>query len=376
MTVDSPNSTTQWLLTDGTIALPTGTRSILYQFTVNPQTGDTTYNAYIDDAYVTLTTGSGPQSAVPGIGANYLINPSFANGLDSWTASPGSSAASAGTETGYPAAFSGSGYFAAGAVQQGTVSQTVDLLTSGLTTGEIDAGGLNLVFGGRVISGSAFPADEGQITVTMLAANGTTVLGISTVQAPNTSDRWALVGGTTALLAGTRYVEYTFTATKETGETYDESFLDDAFVSTAPIGVATPDGAYQAQAVTDTTTSAAQIVLTSPVLYVNWVDNAPHTITWNNLGNAGASNQSVNIELYQETSLGSGLPSEPKLLETIAAAVSNTGSYTWIPTPSTVPYGTYGLIIQVSLVSDPAVFGRSTEPFTVPENGSTYYVND
>jgi hypothetical protein len=41
-----------------------------------------------------------------------------------------------------------------------------------------------------------------------------------------------------------------------------------------------------------------------------------------------------------------------------------------------VPYGTHGLLIQVSLVSDPAVFDRSTEPFTVPENGSNYYVND
>ena len=78
----------------------------------------------------------------------------------------------------------------------------------------------------------------------------------------------------------------------------------------------------------DTTTGAAQIVLTSPVLYMNWVDNAPHLITWDNFGIAGASNQSVNITLYQETSLGSGLPSEPKLLETIASAVSNTGSYT------------------------------------------------
>ena len=41
-----------------------------------------------------------------------------------------------------------------------------------------------------------------------------------------------------------------------------------------------------------------------------------------------------------------------------------------------MPYGTYGLRIEVSLVSDPAVFDRSTETFTVPENGSTYYVND
>ena len=279
-------------------------------------------------------------------------------------------------QTGYPAAFDGSSYFAAGAVQQGFVTQTVNLLSTGLTASAIDAGGLNLVFGGRVISGNAFPPDQGQIEVTMLAADGTTVLGTSTVQAPNTTDRWALVGGTTALLAGTRFVEYTFTATRQPSETYDESFLDDAFVSTAAVGVPTPDGAYNEAAVTDATTGAAQIALTSPVLYTNWVDNVPHTITWNNFGNAGASTQSVAITLYQETSLGAGLPSEPKLLETITAGTSNTGSYTWIPTPATVPYGTYGLIIQVSLVGTPSVFDRSTEAFTVPENGSNYYVND
>jgi Ca2+-binding RTX toxin-like protein len=375
ITVNSANATDHWALTSGTIALPTGTRSIVYQFNANRKSG-TSDNAYLDDAFVTLTAGSGPQQAVPGIGANYLTNSGFESGLDGWTASPGSSAAAAGQQTGYPAAFDGSSYFAAGAVQQGTVSQTVNLLTSGLTTSAIDAGGLNLVFGGRVISANAFPPDQGQITVTMLAADGTTVLGTSTVQAPNTTDRWALVGGTTTLVVGTRYVQYTFTATRQPGETYDESFLDDAFVSTAPVGVASPDGAYGAAAVADPTSGAARIALTSPVLYANWVDNAPHTITWNNFGNAGASTQSVQIALYQDTPVGPGLPAEPKLLEIIAASVPNTGSYTWIPANSGISYGTYGLRIQVSLVGTPSVFDRSTEAFTVPENGSTYYVND
>jgi Ca2+-binding RTX toxin-like protein len=376
MTVNSSNTTTQWALTSGTIALPAGTRSIVYQFNTEAYSGDTSFNAYLDDAFVSLSAGSGPRPAVPGIGANDLTNPGFESGLDGWTASPGGNAAAAGQVTGYPAAFSGSSYFAAGAVQQGTVTQTVNLLSSGLTASAIDGCGLNLVYGGRVISGDSFPPDQGQIAVTMFAANGTTVLGSSTVQAPNTTDRWALAGGTTALLAGTRYVQYTFTATEQTSEAYDQSFLDDAFVSTAPAGVATPDGAYNAPAVADATTGAGQIAPTSPVLYVNWVDNIPHTITWNNFGDAGASTQSVNIALYQETPVGPGLVSEPKLLEMIATAVTNTGSYTWIPTPATVPYGTYGLIVQVSLIGDPAVSSRSTEPFTVPQNGSTYYVND
>jgi len=40
------------------------------------------------------------------------------------------------------------------------VTQTVNLLTSGLTATQIDAGGLNLVFGGRVMSANAFPPDQ------------------------------------------------------------------------------------------------------------------------------------------------------------------------------------------------------------------------
>ena len=375
MTVDSTNPTTQWTLTSGTAALPVGTRFILYQFNANRETASDD-NAYLDDAFVSLSAVSGPQSAVPGIGANYLSNPGFESGLDGWTSSPGSAAGSSGQQTGYPAAFTGGSYYVPGAVQQGFVTQTVKLLNSGLSASQIDAGGLNLVFGGRVISANSFPPDQGQITITLLAADDKTVLGSTTVQAPNITDRWALVGGTTALLAGTRYVQYTFTATEQTGgEAYDGSFLDDAFVSTSPIGVATSDGAYSSPAVADSTSGAAQITLTAPVLYVNWADNAPHVITWNNYGTAAAANQSVTIELYQETPVGNGLPGEPKLLETIAT-VPNTGSYTWIPTPATVPYGTEGLIIQVSLVSDPAVAARSTEPFTVPPNGDTYYVND
>lgn len=259
---------------------------------------------------------------------------------------------------------------------QGNVTQTVNLFANGLTATEINAGGIDLVFGGRVRSGAAFPTDLGQIEVTFLGTDGSTVLGSSTVQAPNVSDRWALVGGTAALPSGTQYVEYTFTATRQAGETYDELFLDDAFVSTTAAGVPTTDGAYAAAAVADTTAGTGQIALTSPVLYVNWVDNAPHTITWDSFGDAGAASQSVQISLYQETSLGAGLPSEPKLLDIITAGVANTGSYTWIPANTSVPYGTYGLMIQVSLVGDPAVSSRSTEAFTVPENGTDYYVND
>jgi len=118
MTVDSANTTSQWALTSGSIALPVGTRFVSYQFTTSAHSGDTNYNAYLDDAFATLSVGTAPQSAMPGIGANYLTNSGFESGLDGWTASQGAGVGAVGQQAGYPAAFGGSSYFAAGAVQQ------------------------------------------------------------------------------------------------------------------------------------------------------------------------------------------------------------------------------------------------------------------
>ncbi len=79
---------------------------------------------------------------------------------------------------------------------------------------------------------------SGQITVTFFAADGTTQLGTATAHAPNTSDRWALVGGRVTIPTGARFVTYRFQATRESGST-DDSFLDDAFVSTVAHGADT-----------------------------------------------------------------------------------------------------------------------------------------
>ena len=136
-------------------------------------------------------------------------------------------------------------------------------------------------------------------------------------------------------------------------------------------------GAYQVPAVADPTTGAAQIALTSPVLYVNWVDNAPHTITWSNFGNAGASNQSVQID---------AVPGNPAWHRACRASRncwrrSPRGPATPAPTPGsrrprqcrTAPMACWSRSRWSAIRR---VFDRSTEPFTVPENGSTYYVND
>ena len=78
----------------------------------------------------------------------------------------------------------------------------------------------------------------------------------------------------------------------------------------------------------------------------------------------------MRIDLYQDT------PNGPQVLLNIVPSTPDNGSYQWIPANSGRSYGTYGLRIQVSLVGDNSVIDRAAEPFTIPEDGVSYYVND
>ena len=71
----------------------------------------------------------------------------------------------AGVKTGSPAAFEGSQYFSAGNVEEGQVQQTVDLLAAGFTATQLDAGDLDMVFGGRTRSAAESPVDRGALTL-------------------------------------------------------------------------------------------------------------------------------------------------------------------------------------------------------------------
>ena len=123
----------------------------------------------------------------------------------------------------------------------------------------------------------------------------------------------------------------------------------------------------------NTTESAAmtedeKIQLKTPDLYVNWTLTQSHQILWSTFGNTGGA--PVEIQLYQNTVNG------PQYLLTITPSTADSGAYAWIPQDSGLTYGTYGLRIEVSLVGDAAIHDLSTESFTIPENGSTYYIND
>ncbi len=76
------------------------------------------------------------------------------------------------------------------------------------------------------------------------------------------------------------------------------------------------------------------------------------------------------IKLLQDTALG------PQLVTHITTSTVDDGQFTWIAANSGVNFGTAGLRVEVSLVSNPTILDRSSETFTVPENTNTYFVND
>ena len=114
--------------------------------------------------------------------------------------------------------------------------------------------------------------------------------------------------------------------------------------------------------------SNGRLALRSPDLYVDWQLNTPKFITWDSFGVAAGG--AVRIELWQDGASG------PAFRSVITASTPDTGRFAWTPSSSGLDYGTYGLHIRIISVANPAVYDMSTEPFTVPENGNIFYVND
>ncbi len=299
--------------------------------------------------------------AGPSTDQNLLIDPGFEQGLGGWNTNP-----SATTRASTPAPFEGSQYFFAGGTPSGFAEQTVNLVADGISAGQIDGPGLFAVFGGRVRSAAESPPAQGLITLTFLDASHTEI-SQDTVKAQNVNDRWELVGDRLAIPVGTRFLEYRFEADRQTG-TNDNSFLDGAFLRVEASAVAPDQGAYGNALSELSQSTTAHIALRFPDLYTDWEEDVPHTILWNTYNNPGHA--SIRIDLYQDG------PNGPAFLANITPSTADTGEFSWTPSTSGIGYGTHGLHIQVSLVGQPAVFDRSTEPFAVPENTNTFYVND
>ena len=192
------------------------------------------------------------------------------------------------------------------------------------------------------------------------------VLTTHPVVANNVDDRWELLGDRVSIPVGTRSIVYRFEASRTSGTTAD-AYLDEAFVFVLPEGVVAGQGAFGDQGLTAAPTRPS-IALRSPDLYVDVLRDTPTEIRWNTFGNA--DELPITIELLQDTPAGSVLHT------VISASTPDDGSYEWTPADDSIDYGTYGWRIQVSLVGDSAVLDRSTEVFAVPEETSTYYVND
>ncbi|HEV8608216.1 MAG TPA: right-handed parallel beta-helix repeat-containing protein, partial [Tepidisphaeraceae bacterium] len=303
---------------------------------------------------------------LPAVYANLLSNGSFDGSVNNWTVNTGG-----GTQAANPTPFDGSSYFYAGAIAQGFAEQTVDLLAKGYTPAQLDSLDLALVFGGRVRSANEAVPDRGQITLTFLDGLGQQVgATVGLALASNTTDRWELIGGRRIIPQGTRSVKYRFQSDRSTGSGND-SYLDSAFVFVVPDTTAPDQGAYANTSAEDSAPTRPHIALRTPDLYTDVELFKPRSIRWDSYNNV--LEDTIRIDLLQDT------PQGPQVLLNIISNTQDDGDFTWIPDPAIflgIDYGTYGLRIQVSFTFDNSVIDRSTENFTIPENGDIYYVDD
>ncbi len=298
---------------------------------------------------------------LPASEQNLLTNPGFESGLAGWTANPNGA-----TQSSSPAPWDGSNYFTGGTNADTTVQQSVDLLAAGFTPAQLDSQDFVAVFGGRVRSAAESPADTGAITLTFLAANGTAISHL-TVPAQNTSDRWQLIGSRLTLPVGTRKLIFTFEAVKQDRPNLRQLpgrclRLRHGQQLTRPIRGPTETRRSRASRSPPPTSPCASPTFTP-------TGKKTHRTTSSGTTYNNATNAQVRIDLYQDG------PNGPQFLTNITLGTPDTGSFTWIPADSGIAYGTHGLRIEVSLVGSPNVFDRGTEPFAVPENTNTFFVN-
>ncbi|MCW2284563.1 parallel beta-helix repeat protein [Rhodoblastus acidophilus] len=290
--------------------------------------------------------------------ANLLVNSGFANGLTGWIATAGGS-----TVTAPLTPWNGAAEYQSGASANTVLQQTVSLLQNGVTASEIDAGSVQVAFGGQV--GAASAAVAAQISVLFLDAGGNAIGNAVVIPATGASAAaWTRVFDTIVAPSGARSVEYLFSVAKT--DSSAGGWLDNPFLTVLPQGLGQDQGLRTAPDVLPDLATLGRIQLQSPQYYLNWVANAPMFITWNAYG--AATGQPVRLELWRDG------PNGPAYLSTIAASTPDTGSYAWSPSLAGVQPGTSGLRIRIASVAHPGVFDLSQETFAVPKVGSQFYV--
>ncbi len=291
---------------------------------------------------------------------NLLTNPSFEAGVSGWTTNV---QGTAGTPDSAP--FDGAAFFVPGAVATGVAEQTIDLTAAGFTPAQLDSQNLVAVFGGRVRSKAENPIDTATITFEFRDGGGS-IISSQARAAANVGDRWDLVGDRLAVPVGARQVTFRFESIRMTGTTND-AHLDNAFVYLLSEAIAPDYGAF-GHSDEELPSAGPHIALRYPDLYIDWQRDVAKTIRWQSYDNS--ANAPVRIDLLQDG------PHGPEFVTTIAASTPDDSEFIWIPGNSGVNFDTPGLRIQVSLVGVPFAFDRAQEPFTVPDNSLTFFVDD
>ncbi|RRS02329.1 LEPR-XLL domain-containing protein, partial [Aquabacterium soli] len=322
---------------------------------------DTTAGLRFTSSSIEASNAALDQSVPPHYGPNLLANGSFENGTTGWSVNAGG-----GVKGSSPGAYDGAQFYAPGSIEQGFATQTINLLNAGFSAALLDSGLQDISFGGRLRTGATDPRDAGSITVKFLDAGGN-LIRQQVLNALNTADRWELVSGRVAIPTGARFAEFRFDADRNAGSE-NTVVLDSAFVYAVADAYAPNLGAWGAGNHEPGDPTARKIMLRFPDLYTDWEKNEPLAIRWETVNNT--SNSPVRIDLIQDT------PDGPKFVTNIVASTIDDGEFVWIPGNHGIDFGTKGLRIQVSLVQAPEVIDRSQENFSVPEDGTNYYVDD
>jgi parallel beta-helix repeat protein len=291
---------------------------------------------------------------------NLLSNPSFEAATAGWTTNV---QGTAGAPNFTP--FHGAAYYVPGAVATGVAQQTVDLIAAGHSAAQLDSQNLVVVFGGRVRSRADAPIDTATITIEVRDAGGQ-ILAAQTRGAANVADRWDLIGDRIAMPVGARQITYRFEAIRASGLAND-SHLDGAFVYILSEAIAPDFGAY-GHSDEELASAGPHLAVRFPDLYLDWQRDAAKTLRWQSYDNS--ANSPVRIDLLQDGVHG------PQVVTTIAASTPDDGELIWIPGNSGVNFDTPGLRIQVSLVNDAMTLDRAQEAFTVPDDSTTFFVDD
>ncbi len=345
---------------------------------VNPQWAEPRFVNRGQDDYRLMPVTAGLRFTSPGIDdgdaradlgvppgyTNLLSNPGFESDLAGWDQFNINGT----VVTTAPGAHSGAKFFRPGTIEEGYIEQVVDLVGPEVSAAQIDGQDLELVFGGRIRAAVETPRDRGAIEIRFLDATNAVMGTPVRVDATSTTDRWELVGGRIDIPTGARKAVYRFIADREQASGTADAYLDGAFVQVRTEAQGTDLGAYGHTTADVARTGAPRISLRYPDLYADLEKDKPLTLRWETFGNSSES--PVRIELWQDGLHG------PALRQTIAAATADDGEHIWIPSSSGLDFGTYGLRIQVSLVNVPIAIDRSQETFTVPEAGTTYWVDD